>query len=338
LQHALPSTSVLIALQGGAVVGTVSLIRDNPLGLPMEADFDVSALRKWGSRIAEVSALAIAPAFRRSGGGGEALLLPLLAYLYRYATYYFGIGYFTATVLSSQARLHQAVFGFEVLGSTGRDKEGREPETGMFLDLRAAAIRFRRARGSASTGGDLARFFLERDFAQFEFPDSRFFKISDPVMSADTLDHFFNKMTDLFSRLNDVQRITLLRQFNQKDYQSVIPGKVGDSQHIDREERFDTEMKGRVFAYGSRGQRIIGANILQVSRSGLRILLDSEISFGTEVTVTAVVGEYEIAELTAFPVWKVERVYGFRITAASQNWERFIDSLLASLGLEDSAA
>jgi hypothetical protein len=134
LQHALPSTSVLIALQGGAVVGTVSLIRDNPLGLPMEADFDVSALRKWGSRIAEVSALAIAPAFRRSGGGGEALLLPLLAYLYRYATYYFGIGYFTATVLSSQARLHQAVFGFEVLGSTGRDKEGRgRPGAGTYL-------------------------------------------------------------------------------------------------------------------------------------------------------------------------------------------------------------
>jgi len=60
LYNALPSTTTFVALQGGKVVGTVTLIPDSPLGLPMDKIYkeEVDGLRKKGRRVAEVSQLA----------------------------------------------------------------------------------------------------------------------------------------------------------------------------------------------------------------------------------------------------------------------------------------
>jgi hypothetical protein len=78
LRHALPATRVFVASDGSRVVGTVSLIPDSPLGLPMDEVFadHLDAFRRRGRRIAEVSALAM-DADRRAHG------LPVLMRLLR---------------------------------------------------------------------------------------------------------------------------------------------------------------------------------------------------------------------------------------------------------------
>ena len=48
--HALPTTRTLLALWDGRIVGTVSIICDNPLGLPMDRIFDLSPLSKRGKK------------------------------------------------------------------------------------------------------------------------------------------------------------------------------------------------------------------------------------------------------------------------------------------------
>ncbi len=57
----LPQTATFIAVENGDVIGTISLIVDSPLGLPMEESYraEVSALRRQGRKIAEVSSLAV---------------------------------------------------------------------------------------------------------------------------------------------------------------------------------------------------------------------------------------------------------------------------------------
>lgn len=63
---AMPSTAVFVARAAGAVVATVSLILDSELQLPCDALWgaELLAFRATGRRLAEVSALAVAEAWR----------------------------------------------------------------------------------------------------------------------------------------------------------------------------------------------------------------------------------------------------------------------------------
>lgn len=49
-QHLLPQTSTIVAKWDETVIGTVSLIRDNPFGLPLEKIFDVTERRGGGAK------------------------------------------------------------------------------------------------------------------------------------------------------------------------------------------------------------------------------------------------------------------------------------------------
>ncbi|MBI3826504.1 MAG: hypothetical protein HY294_10955 [Candidatus Rokubacteria bacterium] len=69
LQHALPSTRVFVAADARRVVGTLTLIPDSPLRLPMDEIYGVEldGLRRQARAIAEVSAFALDPAYRAAG-------------------------------------------------------------------------------------------------------------------------------------------------------------------------------------------------------------------------------------------------------------------------------
>ena len=62
--HALPTTTTLCAIFDGKVVGTLSLIRESAIGFPLQRIVDLTSVRAKRGNIAEVSALAIHPAFR----------------------------------------------------------------------------------------------------------------------------------------------------------------------------------------------------------------------------------------------------------------------------------
>ena len=61
LFNALPSSVIFVAKEEDKIIGTVALIFDSPLGLPMDAAYkpQVDVLRKRSRVIAEVSQLAI---------------------------------------------------------------------------------------------------------------------------------------------------------------------------------------------------------------------------------------------------------------------------------------
>jgi hypothetical protein len=65
----LPSTVTLVAKNGHEVVGTLSVVVDSALGLPMEKIFagELRALRTQGRRLAELGGLCLAPKHRRTG-------------------------------------------------------------------------------------------------------------------------------------------------------------------------------------------------------------------------------------------------------------------------------
>jgi hypothetical protein len=84
LHNALSATRVFVARAGGRVVGTMTLIADSPLGLPMDEIYtdELRRLRDAGRHLAEVSALAIDPEYQASG---VPILLRLIRMLAIYA-------------------------------------------------------------------------------------------------------------------------------------------------------------------------------------------------------------------------------------------------------------
>ena len=79
LHNILPSTKLLVARAGTRVVGTLTVVEDSRLGLPMDEAFgaELGRLRERGRRLAEASSLAVDRGYRSSGVGILVRLLRL---------------------------------------------------------------------------------------------------------------------------------------------------------------------------------------------------------------------------------------------------------------------
>ncbi|MCP4691178.1 MAG: hypothetical protein GY859_24235 [Desulfobacterales bacterium] len=68
IYHVLPTSRVLVAKHRDDVIGAITIIQDNPFGLPVDEIIDISRFRANGVRIAEISSLAIHPGHRGNSG------------------------------------------------------------------------------------------------------------------------------------------------------------------------------------------------------------------------------------------------------------------------------
>jgi hypothetical protein len=144
--HALlPSTQTFIAIVDGKVVGTMSLIGDSPLGLPIERIYrpEVAAMRKQGSTIAEVGALAILPGFRKRG------IVCLLNRLMFEVARDMGVDKLVAAVHPIVQEIYRASLLFTLFGEEkiypGLNSQARA--VGLVLDVQGAKERYRKAFG-----------------------------------------------------------------------------------------------------------------------------------------------------------------------------------------------
>jgi hypothetical protein len=141
----LPTTRTLVAELDGTVVGTASLVVDGPLGLPMEAAFgaEVHERRCARRRLAEVTGLAVAPAFRNFG-----VLVPLIRGLLRTALE--GAVYEIVCAVSPKTTsLYTDVFLFTPLTSDVRSyaSDKHDPVAALRCDLVGIEARIAHAYG-----------------------------------------------------------------------------------------------------------------------------------------------------------------------------------------------
>ncbi|PTT87971.1 hypothetical protein DBR42_10585, partial [Pelomonas sp. HMWF004] len=135
MYHALPTTTTLCAKYDGRVVGTMSMIREGVFGFPMQAVFDLSDVRAKQGQIAEISALAVHPDFRKTGG---AILFPLMKFMYQYCTEYFDTRHLVIAVNPNKIELYESLLFFERLQETVVDRydfANGAPAVGATLDL-----------------------------------------------------------------------------------------------------------------------------------------------------------------------------------------------------------
>lgn len=326
--HALPSTSTIIALWEGKVVGTVSVIRNNPLGLPLDKIFRTETLKQNGSRVAEISSLAIAKNFN---GPRIEVLFPMLKFLYEYCIHYFGVDYKLIAVNPRHIDFYEGVLCFEEIENRLVEKYdfvNGHPAYGRFLNLREAYARFAAIYGMREPNRNLFSYFTSVKLPNLEYPDRRFYKVSDPVMTPELLNYFFNEKTNIFRNLTDPEKVHLCLQYDLSKYRQVLPysSVISQAQEAKREVRYDVRCEGR--AVLPEGGRIVRLEMKNVSSHGFCAALSEPIRFGTLARISVAVGEFHVADLEAMPVWTEQNVlYGFVVKKASSQWQHFIDYL-----------
>jgi hypothetical protein len=219
LHHVLPTTSMLMCRYGTRVIGTVSLIRENSLGFPMQQIFDLNEIFRTGGNVAEVSALAIDSRYRRIK---NRILIPLLKFLYEYAEYRFDIRHLLIAAHPWHISFCENVLCFSQLPRRQNSAQSKNM-LGAHLDLEQAKERFSQKYADAPLGKNLYHYFTVAALPNGQFPHQRFDATTDPVMTPERVDYFFNQKTKIFSALKSREIRLLHAIYSSSKYRTCLP-------------------------------------------------------------------------------------------------------------------
>lgn len=170
-----PTSTVLLLWRDEEPVGTVSVVLDSPAGMPIVRTFPdhVGKLRRSGRRLAELTALALAPEHRRSGIG-----VCLAIEAWRYSRMQLGVTDLLSVVDTHIADYYMALFKFEPLtpvrSYAGFAPEERalddDPVIGLHQDVEQAATWVETTRAVCEPHQiDIASLALTSFPARFEY-------------------------------------------------------------------------------------------------------------------------------------------------------------------------
>jgi hypothetical protein len=114
--NALPSTRMFVAREGDRVVGTVALVPDSPIGLPMDQVYgeELSGFRARGMRLGEATTLTVDSGYRASGA---AILARLFRLLSLYAAEIGRLDQLVMVVSPHHRRFYETCFPIRQFGS-----------------------------------------------------------------------------------------------------------------------------------------------------------------------------------------------------------------------------
>lgn len=330
--HLLPTTTTLIAKDGVRVVATVALVRDSLIGLPIDAIFNLRALRQNGDRLGEVSSLAIHPEFRFDKG---MLLHAFIRYLWRYSLYFHGTNRFVIAVNPSMQELYESVYLFDPAVENFRVAKYRyvkgAPAVGLQTCLDDSMSRFQQIYGDRSDRQNLFRFMSAAPMPHEQYPEREFFTINDTVWDEELLSYFIPQVAPL------VDEVTLSRiqmAYETRGYGSIAgrPLTIGyrrDQYRYDVNCPVRMPMNGELL--GGRGAPGVSQMVASdVSLTGLKVRLDPKRLGRVDSSILAVVqtGPTTESSLKLKPVWKNESGYcGFRIERSDPAWGHFIHQI-----------
>ena len=152
LHNLLPSTKVFVARAESRVVGTLTVVEDSRLGLPMDEAFgaELGRLRERGRRLAEAASLSIDPTCQAFG---VAVLVRLLRMVVLYATRVAGVDDLCFAVHPRHREFYLKLFPFRRFSEAKAYRRINDgPVSGLRLDLRLVRALIRTERAGLSPG------------------------------------------------------------------------------------------------------------------------------------------------------------------------------------------
>jgi GNAT superfamily N-acetyltransferase len=206
LHNALSATHVFVARRGGRVVGTMTLIADSPLGLPMDEIYtdELRSLRERRGTLAEVSALAMDPEYQSSG---VPILLRMIRMLVIHAAQ--TVSDLCITVNPHHADFYRKAFHFQDIGGLKRyGKVNGAPAVALRLDLALARSLMRELRDGHRMISKVYEFLFHP--ANVEAVMDRLVKDSRRVISLEErVEHFLSRH-EAWTQASERQRAYIL--------------------------------------------------------------------------------------------------------------------------------
>lgn len=342
IYHALPTTTTLCAKFDGEVVGTISLIRESVFGFPLQAIFELHEIREEVGQIAEVSALAVHPKFRNTGG---TILFPLMKFMYGYSTTFFDTRHLVIAVNPKHIEMYESLLGFKRLTENevvNYDFVNGAPAVGASLDLYVAPGQLKKIYKNKPRRKNLYRYFVQTRLRNIVLPRRRYFTTNDPVMTPDLLDYFFNQRTQVFQNLSDREKGLLHLIYNLPQYQSVLPTDFSESKFPGlqrKHQRYSLKCPGSFSVISSEKTDVYPIRVVEFSDDGflaqskerlpLKVWGEARIRLGT--------GEYSITQ--AMVIRGKHRgshdLYGFKLGEADLPWQKLVGVLKSGTTHED---
>jgi len=334
--HALPTTTTLCAKFDGEVVGTMSLIRDGVFGFPLQSAFDLTAVRSREGHIAEVSALAVHPRFRKTGG---VILFPLMKFMYEYCTQYFDTRHLVIAVNPNKIEFYESLLLFERLQQAvvaNYDFANGAPAVGAALDLRRARLDFEALYGRKRERKNLYRYFVQTALPNIALPARPYHVTNDPVMTPALLDHFFNHRTQVFGALSLRQRVLLHAIYDLAEYREVLPllpsGRLPPQAAPRRHQRYTLKCPARLrLDSATDDDAPLEIEVVEVSLDGFRALVPRPLPLDTWGLATVELGLGVRSMLRVSAVRGVRPgaagVYGFCIESPDPAWRLCVAAL-----------
>src|SRR5574343_770508 len=303
IYHALPTTTTLCAKFDDQVVGNLSLIRESAIGFPLQRIFDLTGVREKEGQIAEVSALAVHPRFRRTGG---TILFPLMKFMYEYCTTFFDTRHLLIAVNPNRIEMYESLLFFQRLTANvveNYDFANGAPAVGASLDLTEAPAVMAAEYARKRPRKNLHAYFTEVKLPNLQLPQRRYFTTNDPVLTPQLLDYFFKICTDGFVRL-DARQVALIHSiYDLPAYKAILPpmppqGTVSVRQH----QRFSVKCPGKLTLGGMATAHAIEVQIVEVSEYGFQAYAKQEIPLNNWFPAEVRVGREEVSTVQALAV------------------------------------
>lgn len=334
IYHALPTTTTLCAKYDGKVVGTISLVRESALGVPLQRIFDLTSVREKEGYIAEVSALAVHRDFRKTGGS---ILFPLMKFMYEYCTTFFDTRHLVIAVNPSHIEMYESLLFFKRLTANvvaSYDFVNGAPAVGATLDLKEAPAIFRKHYSSKPPRRNLYAYFTKVKLPNIVFPHRRFFTTNDPVLTPELVDYFFNVRTKTFENLSDRKKALLHSIYNLPQYQSVLPALPINPEGISirRHERFSVKCPARLTFVAPDGKQTnVSIEVFEVSRYGFQARAENVLPLNTWCETTIQLGHDDVSHFRALALREknngTDGYYGFHLGEPDILWRKFVSAL-----------
>jgi len=306
IYHALATTATLLAIHKGRVVGTLTIVRDNRHGLPLEQAFDVSPLRIDANRLAEITSLVIHEDYRREKGG--TVLFPLLRLMYHYAYGLFGVNRLVVAVHPKDRVFYESLLLFQdVPDQCTKDYLGA-PAICLQLDLDQAEERYLKTYSGRAKNHNLFDFFIVRDMPNIQLPQRTWHKIYDPIVTIEYFEKLFVQKLGLPKRLPSDRR------------------NIASTIAHPRNPRYESTLHVEIHPPG--WQESFKGVIKDISKNGFRVFTKATLKPDKIYEFVVKISDNQSSVLRAAPIWTQEhRGVGFRILKASPSWYEYVQFL-----------
>jgi len=326
LFHCLPSTTTLVAKRNKEVIATISIIRDGIFGIPAQDLVDLTRFRVPGKRMAEVSSLAMRNDLQGQSSG---VMFYLTKYLIKYSRECFGVDRFIIAVHPKRIPLYEGIFLFVPLHKRqikGYGFANNAPAIIATQNLETAEARFKQIYGATPLHRNLYEFlfrtFSTREKACMEFPKRKYVSISDPVMTPDLMDYFFNRVACLFASLSDRQLQQLSSVYAHPQFITVLPRPKGGFGTPESDPGYDMKCYGLV--YPENTPMPVFMTVLNVSKMGMRMHADVLLPQKTRPRFFIVVGHHRVAAVKGECLSSRGPLHWIKFYRVDANWEGFI--------------